>query len=1174
MQHLYLLQFLLPRYYGGTRGVGVTLYHKGKPLPLTSDREKAIAYLLQVELPKQLYDEFGKPFNALARKISKLGNAEFSLSHTNHYDFTQDQINGFIDQLEDAENQLMKGSIEERAEINLTYDINTPDGEQKVRELFYNSKHDEAQAELFEKVFAMAQKLNVEVRHALRDETMIAKRDTKYIGGWYMLDKNSARVKHSGNIKVERKGEILLHELVHSVTSRAMFLKEQGQADLLNPAQVKAIEEIEKIYQKVCENAKALGFDKWIGAENNMGSGDYGLKNSHEFVAELANPVFREKLKQVAMFDDTVKAITEVATGVEKTETAYDRLTAALYQIMDNYEPDFGAKYEQAKYGNIKMNDIFRQPEKEKNMQDIEQRYNENAPKDAMPYDEFVASIDHDKERIEDAHNQFRSLYQGGYGASSHEGTGMFNSFEYTAENGVDSIQVAAPFEWAMENAQHILRDNYELLDGASLNLVHSNLTNDNFDGILDELQFRAKLFQETQQNVAHLFGIENSQVWDLVKIESNAVSPKYHLENNLLPMAEMTKQQAFEYVSVYQQWSKAVDLREVNQEKGLDTSTLDEHIAELRSSLDNKLQAARQQSPVLHDMNGLPEKPVHIDLDTPYIVAFPDDISPDDPNANKPLGELMKQDDSVMWDAEFWGDRVDTGEMTVSKDLITAVIETQRNEVMEEITNCGNIPFTKEHIEALYEREPALAQEMAADYSVAAIRKLAKEVVANAETGLRKQAAEIKQDALVQPESPTPQAESKGAVYQDGVPVAKPTETAVFEELNRQHGNILPFATKQQMAEMVNLKLQADTLVFENSVLYKQWSGFSLYTDESSPNYNPAAVQDWQQWIANRKPMLELNDRLSKLISEVHQQTQELSGSLNEVKHDLMSVPETTKTLSLQEQALADGKRLKQADEKVKKAEWECAKKPNDKERNDNLKAALAERAALHDEIKPRVQAAMDSGKPYITEYTEDGKPFELVVTQSNTLRLALGSYESEPKHNHLLCTINGEVALNAEQRSTPERVSEVLKENFNDKHSDISEKLALINYPAAEKVFSEKEIKDTLNKALKSSYQDDQIAAIKSPVMRGEWLEKIATNAKVPEPIRQAAKNEMAERFGTAEVKQDAFNQPETAKKQTADKGGVSLGVIQQNAVQQAVVAQKVMQSQTTVKSHRMRH
>ncbi|MBP5789519.1 MAG: hypothetical protein J6W29_04720, partial [Neisseriaceae bacterium] len=229
--------------------------------------------------------------------------------------------------------------------------------------------------------------------------------------------------------------------------------------------------------------------------------------------------------------------------------------------------------------------------------------------KDAMPYDEFVASIDHDKERIEDAHNQFRSLYQGGYGASSHEGTGMFNSFEYTAENGVDSIQVAAPFEWAMENAQHILRDNYELLDGASLNLVHSNLTNDNFDGILDELQFRAKLFQETQQNVAHLFGIENSQVWDLVKIESNAVSPKYHLENNLLPMAEMTKQQAFEYVSVYQQWSKAVDLREVNQEKGLDTSTLDEHIAELRSSLDNKLQAARQQSPVLHDMNRLPEK-------------------------------------------------------------------------------------------------------------------------------------------------------------------------------------------------------------------------------------------------------------------------------------------------------------------------------------------------------------------------------------------------------------------------------------------------------------------------------------------------------------------------------------------------------------------------------------
>ncbi|MBR2251261.1 MAG: hypothetical protein IJ881_02350, partial [Neisseriaceae bacterium] len=162
-----------------------------------------------------------------------------------------------------------------------------------------------------------------------------------------------------------------------------------------------------------------------------------------------------------------------------------------------------------------------------------------------------------------------------------------------------------------------------------------------------------------------------------------------------------------------------------------------------------------KQENTIKQDTFGLPEKPVHIDLDTPYIVVFPDDIEPNDPNANKTLGELMKENDSVMWDAEFWGDRVGTGEMTVSENFITQVIETQRSEVLEEITTCGNVPFTKEHIEALYEREPELIKEVADDYATPEIKALAKEVVETAEIGLKKQAkqspqASTKDDELV----------------------------------------------------------------------------------------------------------------------------------------------------------------------------------------------------------------------------------------------------------------------------------------------------------------------------------------------------------------------------------------------------------------------------------------
>ncbi|MBQ9619167.1 MAG: hypothetical protein IJR44_01615, partial [Neisseriaceae bacterium] len=306
------------------------LRHNGEDLPHSTDREKAIAYLAKVVMPEQL-DQIATPHNNLLRKIRQLSRRE---TYTPDEMADKYQVR-FLSVLETAENQLIKGSIEARAEINLTYDINTPDGEQKVRELFYKNPHDSEQAELFEKVFAMAQKLNVEVRHALTDKYVNI--DTRNYLGVYLYTQNSARVKHNGRIQPEQKGEVLLHELVHAVSSRAMVLKEQGHTELLNPAQIQAIDEIEKIFKSVWNKAEALGLEKYSHQK-----GDYGLKNAHEMLAELANPVFRDKLKQIGVFDDTVAKITEISTGVGQAETVYDRLTKALYQLMDNYDPDFG----------------------------------------------------------------------------------------------------------------------------------------------------------------------------------------------------------------------------------------------------------------------------------------------------------------------------------------------------------------------------------------------------------------------------------------------------------------------------------------------------------------------------------------------------------------------------------------------------------------------------------------------------------------------------------------------------------------------------------------------------------------------------------------------------------------------------------------------------------------
>ncbi|MBP5789776.1 MAG: hypothetical protein J6W29_06050, partial [Neisseriaceae bacterium] len=276
-----------------------------------------------------------------------------------------------------------------------------------------------------------------------------------------------------------------------------------------------------------------------------------------------------------------------------------------------------------------------------------------------------------------------------------------------------------------------------------------------------------------------------------------------------------------------------------------------------------------------------------------------------------------------------------------------------------------------------------------------------------------------------------------------------------------------------------------------------------------------------------------ELRNELQRVNEWVESQKQAA-----EIKQDAFGVPETPKTLNPKEQALKDGKALAAAEKKVSDARFDLAKQPNNTERQDAFKQAQAELAALNEEVKSRVQAAMNKGEPYIIRYDEvpaapfngEKAPIELVVTRSGNLRVAIGM--NDTPHNLTAVDSTPEIALNAEQRSTPERTAEVLRERFNQPTAAIADQIACINYPNADKVFGKDEIKNALHRALKSSFKEHQLAAIKSPVMRGEWLEKLSTNQQAPEELRQIAKNEMAERYGT----------PEPTVEQTAEKSGFS--------------------------------
>ncbi|WP_202978690.1 hypothetical protein, partial [Helicobacter trogontum] len=236
--------------------------------------------------------------------------------------------------------KILDNAIQER---KLTYYLNTKDGEERGRKLFYSFKPDTEQIELFEKIFPIAQKLGVEVKQAINNEFL-----SKEADGVYYSQGNSLRVKN--NRIYQEKGKVFLHELIHSVTSRAMIAYESGKRELLSPNQIVAINNIQKLYKEVYKNHKELGFETFESFFTGH-KGDYGLKNSHEFVAELSNPIFREKLKKVGVFEKLVDNILRLfvsakeALGLAKTN-AYESLKKNLYDIIDNYKDDFTANYE------------------------------------------------------------------------------------------------------------------------------------------------------------------------------------------------------------------------------------------------------------------------------------------------------------------------------------------------------------------------------------------------------------------------------------------------------------------------------------------------------------------------------------------------------------------------------------------------------------------------------------------------------------------------------------------------------------------------------------------------------------------------------------------------------------------------------------------------------------
>lgn len=310
-------------------------------IPRGTPKEQA-EHFLEWKIRNESLIPISKTIDNNKKQILKLkSDLEFSWSESNKARLEKN--------LARLEKHLLKQEEEYFKSLSLTYDLNTQEGLEKTKDLFYRANPTQEQIQLFESILPIAKKLGVEVRNAIREPYQRGG-NTKHISGIYLLNQNSARVKHS--VKEKEKSTTLLHELIHSVTSRAMIAYERGSTHILNKQQIQAIENINSLYQQVFKQSDELG----LSLQN-----DYGLTNPHELLAELSNPSFVEKLKKINVFEKLIDNIIKLFVSIKeivglKKANAYDTLKNNVADIIQNYKSDFTQQYNDLKIRNITLN--------------------------------------------------------------------------------------------------------------------------------------------------------------------------------------------------------------------------------------------------------------------------------------------------------------------------------------------------------------------------------------------------------------------------------------------------------------------------------------------------------------------------------------------------------------------------------------------------------------------------------------------------------------------------------------------------------------------------------------------------------------------------------------------------------------------------------------------------
>ena len=322
------------------------------------------------------------------------------------------------------------GSMRDIKKLNLDITANQTYTISKVQELYNRFNDDRTSKALADKVFSIAKDLGIEVSF---NETL-----PFGIVGRY-TDSNSLIFKKSffeDNTLTNKKAPIILHELLHALSMYALSNKTE------NWKRPEALQEFRTEINSLYQDLK----------NNPLLKGERGVVDVFEFVAEFANPVFRDKIQEIdkqtkanksfwSRILDAFKSLLDIHTS----DTYYQRSMNALDKALNAFDIDTYMRY----------NGIKSQLRKEVANNTINQTNQRLENKKLVKYDKAIKSAGRLFLQI------YRSLQEGEQ-KYRRENEGKTNEGKSLRERGYEEAvrQQRQLLDWAERNHQLIYEPN------------------------------------------------------------------------------------------------------------------------------------------------------------------------------------------------------------------------------------------------------------------------------------------------------------------------------------------------------------------------------------------------------------------------------------------------------------------------------------------------------------------------------------------------------------------------------------------------------------------------------------------------------------------------------------------------------------------------------------------